>query len=145
MVGSVRVKRNIHFCIFRVYLRSATSIPCLQKRQSLLFLILQLPPAVGDSEVVALTKLFSPQTLETVALRYFSLSEAEIGTFKARWRENIEGFKRELLHIFRNKGHCRKVRNLLYTFRNKGHYRKGRGLSYISRNKGHYRKKIFSE
>ena len=75
---------------------------------------LQIRPTIHDNEVAALSNLFSPSTLETVAQWYFNLTEAEIGTFKARWRENIEGFKRELLHIFRNKGHCREVKDRLY-------------------------------
>ena len=71
--------------------------------------VLQLSSEILDREVARLAPLFSPDTLETVALQYFCISEATTSNLKASHRENIEAFKRELLIIFRNKGHSRKV------------------------------------
>ena len=71
--------------------------------------LLQLPASVSDREIAQLAPLFSPSTLETVALQHFDISEATTSSLKSSHRENIEAFKRDLLHIFRNKGHSRKV------------------------------------
>ena len=56
-----------------------------------------------------LAPLLSPETLETVALQHFDTSEAKVATFKADGREKTEGFKRDLLSDYRNRGHNRKV------------------------------------
>ena len=53
--------------------------------------------------------MFSPSTLETVALQYFGVLEAQVSTFKTERREDTEGFKRDLLMNYRNKDHNRKV------------------------------------
>ena len=64
---------------------------------------------MSDDEITRLALLFSPNTLERVALLYFGTSEAEKGHFKANNMGNSEAFNRELLHKFINKGHYRKV------------------------------------
>ena len=64
---------------------------------------------VSSSEIARLALLFSPNTLETVALLHFQISEATVRSMKASHREDIEAMKRELLYIFRNKGGSRKV------------------------------------
>ena len=51
----------------------------------------------------------SPETLEMVALHHFDASEVKVKTLKADRRENTEGFKRDLLTYYINKGHGRKV------------------------------------
>ena len=56
-----------------------------------------------------LAPLLSPSTLETVALQHFDASDAIVKTFKTDRREKAEGFKRDLLTYYMNKGHCRKV------------------------------------
>ena len=76
------------------------------------FVTFQLPPTIDHREIVRLARLFSPSTLETVALLYFDMSEATVKTLKADNIHNTEGFKRELLTVYRNKGGSRKVRIL---------------------------------
>ena len=88
---------------------------CIQELFAKFFYVLQLPFTVPDSEIAALIHLFSPFTLETVALQYLGVTEAEIGTFKAKRRDDADGLKRELLYIFRNRGNSRKVRILKLT------------------------------
>ena len=73
------------------------------------FVVLQLPTGIADSEISKLASLFSPNTLETVALQHLGISQAQIDTAKADNLLNTEGFKRELLYKFKNKGHNRKV------------------------------------
>ena len=73
------------------------------------FNVLQLPSEIYDREIARLAPLFSPSTLETVALQYFPIYAATTSSLKAAHRENTEAFKRDLLHIFRNKGYSRKV------------------------------------
>ena len=69
-----------------------------------------MPSEIHDREIARLAALFSPDTLETVALQHFDASEAKVKTFKADRREDTEGFKRDLLTEYRNKGHGRKVK-----------------------------------
>ena len=73
------------------------------------FSVFQLPTRLADSEIALLVPMFSPNTLETVVLQHFGVSVAETSTLKTSHRENTEGFKRDLLIIFRNKGHSRQV------------------------------------
>ena len=73
---------------------------------------------MSDSENATLALLFSPATIETVALLHFDISEAAIGTLKAEEREDEEGFKRNLLRIYKNKGHSRKVTSTHKIFSN---------------------------
>ena len=73
------------------------------------FLTFQLPSEIHNREIARLAPLFSPDTMETVALQHFNTSQATVKTFKAERRENAEGFKRDLLTHYRNKGHKRKV------------------------------------
>ena len=72
-------------------------------------LTFQLPSSISDPEIARLAPLFSPSTLETVAIQHFGVSAAQASSLKASHRENTEAFKRELLIIFRNKFHGRKV------------------------------------
>ena len=69
--------------------------------------ILQLE--MSDEEITRLALLFNPNTLETVALLYFGTSEAEIGQTRMDCIGHAKAFNRELIHIFLNKGHNRKV------------------------------------
>ena len=78
-------------------------------RPSIIFSSLQLPEKIHSRELVPLAQLFSPSTLEMVALEYFRISQAVVSTLKAVHRENIEAFKRGLIRIFIYKGHNRKV------------------------------------
>ena len=71
--------------------------------------VFQLPSGMSDSENAKLAVLFSTYTLETIALQHFGVSEATTNNLKAAHRENIDGFNRDLLRIFRNKGRSRKV------------------------------------
>ena len=71
------------------------------------FLKLQL--GISDSEIARLAPVFSPSMLETVALQYFGVLEAQVNTLKTERREDTEGFKRDLLMNYRNKDHNRKV------------------------------------
>ena len=64
---------------------------------------------LSDREIARLAPLFSPSTLETVALQHFDTSEATTSSLKAAHRENTEAFKRDLLYILRDKGYIRKV------------------------------------
>ena len=73
------------------------------------FLTFQLPSEIDDREIARLAPLFSPSTLETVALQHFDVLMAEASSLKTSHREDTEAFKRDLLFIFRNKGHDRKV------------------------------------
>ena len=75
-------------------------------------LIFQLPSYISNQEIARLAQLFSPNTLEKLALQHLGMTEAEIGNLKATHRENIEEFKREILRIFINRGHSRKVQNI---------------------------------
>ena len=69
-----------------------------------------MPSEIHDREIARLTPLFSPDTLETVALQHFGVTEAKVNSFKAENIYNVEGFKRSLLTQFRNKpGNTRKV------------------------------------
>ena len=68
-----------------------------------------MPSEIHDREIARLAPMFSPSTLETVALQHFGVSVVEASSLKASHRENTEAFKRELLIIFRNKFHGRKV------------------------------------
>ena len=70
---------------------------------------LQLPSRISDSEVSRLASMFSTNSLEKVALRFFRISEAEVSNARADNLQNSEGFNRALLHAFKNKGHNRKV------------------------------------
>ena len=74
--------------------------------------VLQLPPEIDDSEIALLAPKFSPNTLETLALQFFEISEARVKTLKADNINNTEGFKRDLLTYYRNRGHGRKVKEL---------------------------------
>ena len=71
--------------------------------------ILQLPSSIGDSEIARLAPLFSPSTLETVAIQYFDISQTRAETLKEGRTTDKEGFKRDLLTDYRNKGYKRKV------------------------------------
>ena len=71
--------------------------------------ILQLPSRLNDSQISRLALLFSPNTLETVALQHLGISQAQISTAKADNLLNNEGFKRELLLMFQYQGGSRKV------------------------------------
>ena len=71
--------------------------------------LFQLPSRIFDREIASLAPLFSTNTLETVALRYFDTSEATVGNHKAARREDTEGFNRDLLTDYRNNHHNRKV------------------------------------
>ena len=71
--------------------------------------ILQLPSIISDSETSRLASLFSPNTLETLALQYLKISQAQIDTSRADNIHNSEGFKRELLRMFHYRGGSRKV------------------------------------
>ena len=64
---------------------------------------------MGDPEISRLASQFSTDSLEKVALRFFRISEAQIKNIKADNLHNSEGFNRDLLHMFKNKGHNRKV------------------------------------
>ena len=44
-----------------------------------------------------------------VALQHFGVTEAQVGTFKAERRDDMDGFKRDLLQTFMYMGHSRKV------------------------------------
>ena len=81
----------------------------------------QLPSEIHDREIARLAPLFSPDTLETVALQHFDASEARVKTFKADRRENTEGFKRDLLTYYVNKGHTRKVAGCIQDFCRRGY------------------------
>ena len=71
--------------------------------------ISQLPSRLNDSQISRLALLFSPNTLETVALQHLGISQAQIGTSKADNLLNTEGFKRELLLWFHYQCGSRKV------------------------------------
>ena len=74
---------------------------------------------MSDGDISRLASLFSPNTLETVALRYFGVSEAEIGQSATDNMGNSERFNRDLLLKFMYKGHNRKVniiRSSLYIY-----------------------------
>ena len=64
---------------------------------------------ISTSEIAQLAPLFSPNTLETVSLRYFGVPQARVNTYKAKRREDMDGFKRDLLTDYRNTGHNTKV------------------------------------
>ena len=74
-----------------------------------MYFILQLPSSIADSEIARLAPLFSANTLETLALGYFGLSEADIGNSQRDNIGNAEGFNRALFSRFRNEGYNRKV------------------------------------
>ena len=69
----------------------------------------QLPPDITDREIARLALLFSANTLETLALGHFGVSEADIRNSQRDNMGNTEGFNRDLFHRFRNKGYNRKV------------------------------------
>ena len=68
-----------------------------------------MPCDIHYREIARLAPLFSPSTLETVAIQHFDTSEAKVKTFKAERREDGEGFKRDLLTYYIKRGHARKV------------------------------------
>ena len=78
-------------------------------REGCFIAVLQLPSRISDREIARLALLFSPATMETVALLYIGISEAEIGQATMDNIGNAKRFNRELLHTFLNKGHKRKV------------------------------------
>ena len=63
-------------------------------------MFLQLPSEIHTREIARLAPLFSPNTLETVALRFFGISMVQIGNLLIENPYNPEGFKRKLLQIF---------------------------------------------
>ena len=69
----------------------------------------QLSSNISDWEIARLASLISPFTMVTVVLRYFGLLQAQISHSRRDHTLNSEGFNRELLHKFRNKGGSRKV------------------------------------
>ena len=76
------------------------------------FNVLQLPLqlSISDGLVAGLAPLFGPNTLETVALQRFGVTEAQAGTWKHSHIDGT-GFKGEFLYNFMNKGNDRKVQN----------------------------------
>ena len=70
---------------------------------------LQLPSRISDSEISKVAGLFSPNSLETVAVQYFRVTEAQISNSKVDNVGNSDAFKRGLLQRFKNKGGNRKV------------------------------------
>ena len=58
--------------------------------------LLQLPSRIEDSEIARLAALFSPFTLETVAIRYLGVSKADVDNFKFERKDDSDGFKRDL-------------------------------------------------
>ena len=59
--------------------------------------------------------MFSANSLEKVALRYFGMSEAQISNAERDNIGNAESFNRTLLNAFKNKGQDRKVLlNIVY-------------------------------
>ena len=55
--------------------------------------ILQLPSRLSDSQISRLALLFSPNTLETLAVQHLGISQAQIGTSKADNLLNTEGIQ----------------------------------------------------
>ena len=78
------------------------------------FCILKLPPRIADSEIARLAPLFTVYSLKKVAVIYFGLSEAEISNSERDHIGDTEGFNRDLLYRFINKGHSRKVILILH-------------------------------
>ena len=75
---------------------------------------LQLPVRISDSEVATLARMFSPNSLETVAIEYLELTETDVDNAKFDNQQNSDGFKRELLFNYMNRGNSRKVNKLSY-------------------------------
>ena len=79
--------------------------------------ISQLPSSISNREIARLASWVSPTALEKVTVRYFGISEAQIDHRRGNNLLNSEGFNRDLLHIFQNKGGSRKVHLLKYSQR----------------------------
>ena len=62
-----------------------------------------------DSDMARLACLFSPNTLEALAVRYLGISEVQISHSRINNMGNSKGFNRELLHKFKCRSGSRKV------------------------------------
>ena len=95
--------------ICKNFSRTSISPTVIEDYWKLINWTLQLTTGIADSEISRLSSLIGPNTMEMLALGYFRLSEAQISHSRRDNTGNSEGFNRELLHKFKNKGGSRKV------------------------------------